>query len=760
MTSDLRSGSRWLMLSTVAAGALNYGYTLILLHLLQAADYAVFAAGQALVLTVGSVAQCAVPWVLAHELTVARDDPDGRRAAVSFAILANTVAGLIGAVLAGVVAAGFASGTGCVVVAASVAAVFVSNTTRGWLQGEQRFGLLAAVVVAEVVGKIVAGLALIAAGLGSTGALAGFAAGALLIVVLGAVWMRRDLRPAFGTDHLRRSLRTTAAMTVMQGLFAVQANLDVLLVAMLPVPVDAAAGYQAGAVLGRVPVFLATGLSVVMFPLVAAARNRAAVLATAMSWYASIAACVAAVLATAPAGLVRLVIPGRFTGSTTLLPLLTVVGVGAGVVGLITAYLQAVQRYRAAVRVQVAGLLTTAVAIAAGWRLAGPTGVAVGAAAGAAGTAIALQVLVQGSWRRWNPLPGRSVALLAALVTVLLPLRGHPAAWLTVATATGVGCAYLLLRVRRPAANAGEAADPPAPSPTEKPDTAVVAEAAHKGHFPGPILVVSPHLDDGVLSCGALLAALAPEHRVTVATLFTEAPPGPISLSARRYLFGCGARSAEALYRLRREEDQEVLAALGADAVHLGMVEALFRRPEQTTPGRTLTARTSEARKLGARALAARWLPEVALTYPTYRYHVTAGVPAPRDEPVVRRVADEISALVASLRPATVLVPLGVGGHVDHVIARSIGERLPHLVVYYADFPYVTRSPADDTFTRDHDLMPIEWHEGVAAKERLIRGYRSQLPSLFPGGRIPPLPERYFVPAQRRAGAVAGEPVS
>jgi LmbE family N-acetylglucosaminyl deacetylase len=307
-----------------------------------------------------------------------------------------------------------------------------------------------------------------------------------------------------------------------------------------------------------------------------------------------------------------------------------------------------------------------------------------------------------------------------------------------VATATGAACAYLLLRVRRPAA-ATEPAESPAGASTG------AAEIAHKGHFPGPILVVSPHLDDGVLSCGGLLTALAADCPVTVATLFTEVPPGPISLSARMYLRGCSARDARTLYRLRREEDREVLAELGAQAVHLGLVEALFRRPEPTTPARTR---------------AARWLPELALTYPTYRYHITAGTPARRDEQVARRAADEIATLVARHRPGTVLVPLGVGGHVDHVIARSIGERWPDLVVYYADFPYAARSSADDAFTRDHTLVPIEWHDGIAEKERLIRGYRSQFPSLFPDGTVPRLPERYLVPARRREGAGAEEPVT
>ena len=42
-----------------------------------------------------------------------------------------------------------------------------------------------------------------------------------------------------------------------------------------------------------------------------------------------------------------------------------------------------------------------------------------------------------------------------------------------------------------------------------------------------PILFVSPHLDDAVLSCGALLEAAAGHCPVTVATVFTTADVPP-----------------------------------------------------------------------------------------------------------------------------------------------------------------------------------------------------------------------------------------
>jgi O-antigen/teichoic acid export membrane protein/LmbE family N-acetylglucosaminyl deacetylase len=748
VTAELQSGSRSLVLATVAAGVLNYGYTLALLHLLPVGGYTVFASGQALLLTVGSVAQCAVPWVLAHELTTGDGDPLRRRAAVNFAAVANAAGGLLAVLPVAVVSAQFAAAQGTMVIAASVVAIFLSNTTIGWLQGERRFGLLALVTVGEVVVKIAVGLGLVLAGFRGAGALAGFAAGALFAVALGMIWMRHDLRPAPTMGHLRRSLRTTAAMTAMQGLLAVQANLDVLLVAVLPVPVRAQADYQAAAVLGRITVFVSAGLAVVLFPLVATARDRLGVLRAAMGGYALIAVGVTAALLTTPANLFRLVIPGQFASSDTLLPLLAAGGLCTGAAGLITAYLQAIERYRTAITAQAVGLLVTATAIAVGWKAGGTVGMAAGAAAGAFGTAVLLQVLVHGRWKRALPVPAWSLGLLAVLVGALWPLRGHPVAWAAAAAAVGAACGYVLLRVRRPAGppaapqplsspapvSPGSPLLSPAPTagaPGSLPPPPAAGRVATSVPFPGPYLFVSPHLDDGVLSCGALMSALPPGE-VVVATLFTSADPGPLSLSARTYLRQCEASDPGSLYQARRREDRDVLARLGAEVVHLGLTEALFR--PHPSP---------------ARARAGRWLPDLALTYPTFRFHIASGALSRHDEPVIHRAAAEILALVERHRPRTVLLPLGVGGHVDHLVAREIGRWLPELAVYYADFPYSLRDAPDELFTRRHGLTPIDWHAGVVAKTGLIRGYRSQFPSLFPDGSVPARPERYFVPSRR-----------
>jgi LmbE family N-acetylglucosaminyl deacetylase len=242
-----------------------------------------------------------------------------------------------------------------------------------------------------------------------------------------------------------------------------------------------------------------------------------------------------------------------------------------------------------------------------------------------------------------------------------------------------------------------------------------------------PLIVLAPHLDDAALSCGALMLHAARHTSVTVATLFTEADQAPYTLSARRYLRQVGARSAPALYQQRRDEDRAALEPIGITCVHAGLTEALFRR--RPYPGRW--------------PLAARLLPEFAHTYPVYRMHITSGRIAAADGGTLHEVCDVIQRLAGS-GPNLVLAPLGVGGHVDHVLVRTAAERSGARVVYYSDFPYNQRDPVYNAFIQRKGLVEMRWVKLAEAKAELIRAYGTQVETLFQGGRIPLVPEVFF----------------
>ena len=244
-----------------------------------------------------------------------------------------------------------------------------------------------------------------------------------------------------------------------------------------------------------------------------------------------------------------------------------------------------------------------------------------------------------------------------------------------------------------------------------------------------PLVVLSPHLDDAVLSCGALLSYASSRTTVTVATLFTEASSPPHTLSARRYLGQIGLADAEALYRHRRAEDRTALAPMGVTCVHAGLIEALFRRLPH----------------LGWRSMWSRLLPELAHIYPVYRVHITSGRIAPADAGTLRDASDIVDRMTPP-RPAFVLAPLGVGGHVDHVLTRMAAERGKAQIIYYSDFPYNQRHPPDDAFIRRNGLVEVQWSRQIEAKADLIQAYRTQARALFPSGVIPVVPEIFFLP--------------
>ena len=253
------------------------------------------------------------------------------------------------------------------------------------------------------------------------------------------------------------------------------------------------------------------------------------------------------------------------------------------------------------------------------------------------------------------------------------------------------------------------------------------------------LVVLSPHLDDAVLSCGALLNYARKHTPVTVATFFTEAGTPPYTLSARAYLHQVGAQDADSIYLARRAEDQAVLESIAISYLHAGFKEALFRHRRRPL--------------LHWLPWAGQLVPELANIYPTYRLHVIRGRMSRHDDGTLRRLTDVIRHL--SLQSSTLfLAPLAIGGHVDHILVRTAAELSATRVAYYSDFPYNIRSQADTHFIERNALVPVTWTGDLAAKLTLIRGYRSQVNSLFPGGQIPLVPEVYLVPkhqgSQRR----------
>ena len=435
---SLVAGARWLTVATIGVGLLNYLYSLGLTHLLDVGDFAVFAAGQALLLTAGSVATTSVPWILAQAL-VAADSPLARRQAITFALVTNSALALAAGLVLILLALAFAPTGPAVAVGAAGALIFLSSTTYGFLQGTERFALLGVTRTADALLKIVAGLLLVLAGMGATGALGGFALGALLVAAVGALLIGRDLRPAPGALKLRTLWRSAAGVAAIQALVSVLTTVDLVLVAVLAADAADAASYQASMILSRVPLFIAGTVSVVVFPLLA--RNPAGggpLVHTAVRLYLALVLPYAVALMTVPADLLDLVFPPQYGAISTLLPMTAVAGAFIGGINLVTTAFQAQRRYVRCLRAQVAGFVLYIAALLIGAWSGGVVGLALGAVVR---TAVSLGLLARTGSAVWphalRPPPAMIVGC-TTFAAVLLLVRDNTPLWLATAGTVGI----------------------------------------------------------------------------------------------------------------------------------------------------------------------------------------------------------------------------------------------------------------------------------------------------------------------------------
>ncbi|MBE0683502.1 MAG: PIG-L family deacetylase [Anaerolineales bacterium] len=217
-------------------------------------------------------------------------------------------------------------------------------------------------------------------------------------------------------------------------------------------------------------------------------------------------------------------------------------------------------------------------------------------------------------------------------------------------------------------------------------------------------IYISPHLDDAVLSLGGLIYDQAHTgQEVEIWTMFCGLPiTDEVSLFARELHLQWGFRSAEETVLSRREEDSRAVATLGARGVHFDFPDCIYRR-----------------------GMDGNWL------YPDNTF-----VSPHKDE--VEFIEKMTTALAERLESDdTLICPLAIGGHVDHVIVRRAVENLNHSLMYYADFPYLLDAPSSfDTIEKTMQATnKMVSRIGLAAWQESAAAYKSQIPMEFENRR-------------------------
>ncbi len=226
-------------------------------------------------------------------------------------------------------------------------------------------------------------------------------------------------------------------------------------------------------------------------------------------------------------------------------------------------------------------------------------------------------------------------------------------------------------------------------------------------------LYLSPHFDDAALSCGGQIARhTAAGESVLVVTVTggdppDETPSDTVALLHQRWAASLAAAgqagAGAAIVAQRRAEDRVALAVLGAEPLHLAFLDCIYRCG-----------------------------PDDAALYP-----------GPADmfgpfNPADEATAAALAAAFAALPPARrVYLPLGVGGHVDHLATRRAAEQVFVAPVYYEDYPYTMQpgalAAALPAGARAAWSAATVWLDeaALATKTGAVAAYASQLSSFF-----------------------------
>lgn len=211
---------------------------------------------------------------------------------------------------------------------------------------------------------------------------------------------------------------------------------------------------------------------------------------------------------------------------------------------------------------------------------------------------------------------------------------------------------------------------------------------------------LSPHLDDAVLSCGGLIWELVRQGSpVEIWTVFAGDARLPLSdyaqtLHRRWDVHDDGVQ-------VRRAEDRAASDRLGATARHFSLPDVIYRR---FADGRPVVQADED------------------LFQP---------LPAP-EEHLVAAIQDQLAVYLP--KDVTLVVPLTLGGHIDHRLVRLAAERVPVERWYYADYPYVAihqlsedRFAGADWQTREVDIS----ESGLQAWQEAAACYRSQISTFW-----------------------------
>ncbi len=214
------------------------------------------------------------------------------------------------------------------------------------------------------------------------------------------------------------------------------------------------------------------------------------------------------------------------------------------------------------------------------------------------------------------------------------------------------------------------------------------------------ILILSPHLDDSVLSCADHISDwIHLGYNTTIINVFSSYKTGILSPDAEQCLTEFSLKTVHQYETMRKTEDNLALRALGIrEKQNLDLVDGGFRA-------------------IGTKPV-----------YSTFSALFQGKILEPDIIVSTSRILSRYQKF------DQIFVPMGLGNHVDHVILRKSAERTypRDRLGYYADAPYLLRRQN----WRLHHILSlltpkISIKFSSPQKTSILRHYSSQLPRLF-----------------------------
>jgi LmbE family N-acetylglucosaminyl deacetylase len=207
-------------------------------------------------------------------------------------------------------------------------------------------------------------------------------------------------------------------------------------------------------------------------------------------------------------------------------------------------------------------------------------------------------------------------------------------------------------------------------------------------------IYLSPHLDDAVFSAGGWIWEQTQDgQEVEIWTICAgDPPPGALSSFAAE-LHQSWNLGKDAV-QIRREEDKESCRILGAVPRHFHYLDCIYR---SSPDGESLYSNVAD---------------------------IVGGLD-PREADLIDLVSRDLKEALP--KDAEVIVPLGIGNHVDHELVRKAASRLERDLYYYADYPYARDSEGQEILKFMEGSQEWQGEQMQVSKEGLDRWFQGAI---------------------------------